>query len=676
MTVEAQQPTPSPEPAPPRVPAPAHGAALERHHPPEHPTGRRLLVLTLTALGVVYGDIGTSVLYSVKEAFGERYGVPVTTGNVYGVLSLVFWALTLIVSVKYIYFILRADNRGEGGVLALLALIQQRMQRDADRRRFAILTGLGLFGSALLYGDGVITPAISILGAMEGLTVATPAFQPFVIPISLAIIVALFLVQRHGTARVGVVFGPVTLLWFLSIAILGALEVRHHVDILFSINPWYGARFILANPSEAFVILGAVVLVVTGGEALYADMGHFGRRPIRVAWYAIVFPALLLNYFGQGALLLRDPSAADNPFYRLVPAPLLYPMIVLATAAAVIASQALISGAFSLTRQAVQLGYMPRVTVTHTSAREAGQIYIKEVNTALMLLCIALVLYYRSASALAGMYGVAVTGTMVVTTILFVVIARARFGWKRWQALAFLVFFLTIEIALLSANLVKIPHGGWFPIAVAGVIYLLMTTWKRGRSILRDILERGSLPLELFLADLEVNAPPRVPGTAVFMTSDFTGAPVVLLHHLKHNKVLHKQVILLSVTSADVPEVPLEERVQVSSLGQGFFRVMARYGFMDTPNVPEIVERCEELGLRMPLPQTSFYLGRERLIPMRYRRKGKRDERAFEPPYGGKPMWLWRRKLFTLMSRNARSATEYFSIPPNRVVELGAQIEF
>ncbi|MDQ3698138.1 MAG: potassium transporter Kup [Gemmatimonadota bacterium] len=660
---------------PPRTP-PSPGRAVERQHPPEHPTGKRLAVLALTALGVVYGDIGTSVLYAVKECFGERYGVPVTPPNVYGVLSLVFWALTLIVSVKYIFFILRADNRGEGGVLALLALIQQRLHRRDDRKTYILLVALGLFGSALLYGDGVITPAVSILGAMEGLVVASPALEPFVIPGSIGIIIGLFLVQRHGTARVGTIFGPVTMLWFVSIGIFGALEIRNHFDILLSINPWYGLRFIIDNPNSAFVILGAVVLVVTGGEALYADMGHFGRRPIQIAWYAIVFPSLLLNYFGQGALLLRDPGAADNPFYRLVPEPLLYPMIALATMAAVIASQALISGAFSLTRQAMQLGYSPRVTVTHTSARQAGQIYIREINTALMLLCIGLVLAYGSASALAGMYGVAVTGTMVITTVLFYVIARMRFRWGAWKARLFLGFFLMLELALLSANLIKIPHGGWFPLVLGAIIYLMMTTWKRGRDVLHAILARASLPLDLFLTDIEQTKPPRVPGTAVFMTSDAAGAPVVLLHHLKHNKVLHEQVVLLSVIFVEVPEVPHAERVELTPLGQGFYRVVAQYGFMETPDVPEVLAWCAQKGLNVPLPQTSFFLGRERLIPLKYRKTAKGDQPAFQPSYPGAPMSMWRRKLFALMSRNARSATEYFDIPPNRVVELGAQIEF
>jgi KUP system potassium uptake protein len=632
-----------------------------------------LLILALTAVGVVYGDIGTSVLYAVKECFGPTYGVPVTRSNIFGVMSLIFWALTLIVSIKYITFILRADNRGEGGVLALLALVQQRMHRRTDRIRYTVLVALGLFGSALLYGDGVITPAISVLGAREGLAVATPALERFVIPAALVVIIALFSIQRHGTGRVGGVFGPVTLLWFAAIATLGVRAIAHHPDILLAINPWYSLRFFLDHPAQSFVLLGAVVLVITGGEALYADMGHFGPRPIRFAWFGVAFPALLLNYFGQGALLLRDPTAVDNPFYRLVPPPLLYPMIALATAAAVIASQALISGAFSLTRQAMQLGYTPRVTVTHTSAREAGQIYIREVNVWLMLLCIGLVLAFGSSSRLAGMYGVAVTGTMAITSILFYEVVRRRFHWPRRWALAFLIVFLTIDLAFFGANLLKIPEGGWFPLVVAAVIYLLMSTWKRGREYLRTILHRASLPLDLFLADVERSSPPRVSGTAVFMTSDPTGAPVVLLHHVKHNKVLHKQVILLSVLSAEVPEILEEERVDVQELGQGFYRVTSRFGFMETPNIPRVLALCAAKGLHARPGDTSFYLGRERLIPTRKTALEPLPGEETPPP---KPMRTWRKRVFSVMSRNARGATEFFGIPPNRVVELGTQIEF
>ncbi len=620
--------------------------------------GRALVLMSLTALGVVYGDIGTSPLYAVKECFSAEHGVPVTRDNVFGVLSLIVWALTLVISIKYIVFILRADNHGEGGILALLALVSQRTRSAAGRFHGAILVGLGLFGAALLYGDGIITPAISVLGAMEGLEVATPAFSRIVVPATVVILVLLFLVQRHGTARVGGVFGPVTLLWFGSIAALGVREIAREPGILLAVAPWYAVRFFLQHGIAGFTILGAVVLVVTGGEALYADMGHFGRAPIRLAWFSLVMPALLLNYFGQGALLLRVPEAASNPFYRLAPGFLLYPLLIIATAAAVIASQALISGAFSLTRQAVQLGFSPRVTIIHTSAQTEGQIFIPEVNAALMVGCIGLVLYFRSSTGLAAAYGVAVTGTMVITTLLYHHVARERYGWSAMKAGVFLAFFLTIDMAFFLSNLGKVEHGGLFPVVVAAVVYAMMTTWRRGRAALYEILRSSSLPLELFLQDVARRKPVRVRGTAVFMTSEPTGAPVVLLHHLKHNQVLHETVLLLSIRSADVPTIPAASRVAIEPLPHGFYRVEATYGFAETPNVPEIMERCREAGISAPPMDTTFYLGREHLIPA-----------------GRTSMSRWRRALFAFMSRNARGATEFFGIPPRRVVELGAQIE-
>ncbi|HEX6534884.1 MAG TPA: potassium transporter Kup [Gemmatimonadaceae bacterium] len=644
----------------PTTPTSSYTSPPDRLAVDENPTGRKLAALSLTALGVVYGDIGTSPLYAMKECFNPATGgVTPSIENVYGVLSLIVWALTLIVSVKYILFILRADNRGEGGILALLALIQQKLHRRADSMRIAFLVTLALFGAALLYGDGVITPAITVLGAIEGLKVATPVFTPFVVPLSALILFTLFMFQRHGTTRIGSVFGPVMLLWFLAIAVLGAVEIAREPTILRAINPWYGVLFFVHNGTPGFFILGAVVLVVTGAEALYADMGHFGRRPIRVAWFLAVFPALLLNYFGQGALLLRDSSAAADPFFRLVPQPLLYWMVILATAAAVIASQALISGAFSLTQQAMQLGYSPRVTVKHTSVHEAGQIFIPEVNKALMVGCIGLVLGFRSATALAAAYGIAVTGTMVITTILFFVIARQRWQWSLWRAGTFLVFFLTIDVCFLLANAVKIEHGGWFPLVVAVSLYIMMTTWKKGRSVLQDLLHGASLPMDLFLEDVRRRKPVRVSGTAVFMTSDASGAPVVLLHHLKHNKVLHEQVILLSVQTVEVPEVPASERAKVEPLGEGFYRIVARYGFMQSPNVRDVMACCEPMGIRVRPNDTSYYLGREQLLPT-----------------GRTSMATWRKKLFVIMARNARAATQFFGLPPNRVVELGAQIEF
>lgn len=642
---------------PPRNPAQPHP---HRHRPEEHPTGKRLAILSLTALGIVYGDIGTSPLYAIKETFKPNYGLAPTAVNVYGVLSLIVWALLLVISVKYVLFILRADNRGEGGVLALLALVQSGTRRRGDARRRALLIALGLIGGAFLYGDGIITPAISVLSALEGIEIATPALHHLIMPLAFVIIAGLFAVQQFGTARVGTTFGWITLLWFLSIAALGVTEIARGPEVLWALNPWNGVRFFIDHPKVSFIVLGAVVLVITGGEALYADMGHFGKRPIRVVWFGLVFPALLLNYFGQGALLLRDPTAVVNPFYLLAPRPLLIPLLFIATAATIVASQALISGAFSLTQQAVQLGYMPRMTIRHTSAREAGQIYIPEVNKALAVGTLLLVAGFGSSDALGSAYGVAVTGTMAITSILFVTVARQRWNWKPWQVAAFLALFLTIDLAFFSSNLLKVPHGGWVPLLVAAMVYTLMTTWKLGRTLLSSILRRSSLPLDLFLRDVGNRKPFRVPGTAVFMTSDPEGTPVVLLHHLKHNKVLHEQVMLMSIVSREVPEVPDEERVEVERLSENFVRVIARYGFMETPNVPEILEYCEESGIAHLRPhEISFFLGRERLIPT-----------------GSSRMARWRKKLFGVMSRNAQGATEFFQIPPNRVVELGAQIEF
>ena len=631
--------------------------------------------LALGALGVVYGDIGTSPLYALKECVTAPHGVAPLPANIYGLLSLFFWSITLVVSVKYILYVMRADNNGEGGVLALMALAarvgQQKIEAESPKgkrpkrswqevkRARVPLIMLGLFGSALLYGDGVITPAISVLSAVEGLEVATHAFTPVVAPLTCVILVALFWVQKRGTGGIGAVFGPVTLCWFVAIAAMGLPWVIRHPQILTAVNPVHAGRFFAAHGKHGFLVLGSVVLCITGGEALYADMGHFGTRAIRLAWYTCVFPALLLNYFGQGALLLERPEAVVNPFYAMVPSAWLYPMVGLATAATVVASQALISGAFSLTRQAVQLGYLPRVTVVHTSGKTEGQIFIPEVNRLLMVACVALVLSFRASSNLAAAYGIAVTGTMGITSILSYWVARDRWGWSILRAGSFLVFILTIDLSFFIACSAKIASGGWFPLALACGMFSVMVTWNRGRTLLGEKIAAETLPLSLFLADVEEMKPYRVSGTAVFLASTRRGTPSVLLHHFKHNKVLHKQVVILSVTTDAVPEVPELQKIRLKKFNQGFWAVTAHYGFMESPDVADILRRCRARGLETEVGDTSFYLGRETLI--------------VKP--GGKGMADWRKYLFRFLSRNARSATDFFAIPPNRVVEIGAQIE-
>jgi len=560
---------------------------------------------------------------------------------------------------------MRADNNGEGGILALLALILQKQRRDADSFRRKTIIALGLIGAALLYGDGVITPAISVLSAVEGLEVVAPSSTDLVIPLTCVILFALFFFQKKGTAKVGRIFGPVMVIWFVTIGLLGIREIRMAPQILAALNPLYGLSFFAEHGMSAFVLLGAVVLAVTGAEALYADMGHFGKRPIRLAWFVLVMPSLLANYFGQGALILRDPSTAMNPFYLLAPKSGLYALIALATIAAIIASQALISGAFSLTQQAVQLGYSPRVQIVHTSQQDTGQIFVPEINRVLAIGCIFVVLYFRSSSALGAAYGIAVTGTMAITTILFYVLARSHWQWSIWRAGALTAVFLIIDLAFFGSNLLKIVQGGWVPLAIGLGIFILMTTWQRGRLIVRSLLVDASIPLEALLRDLGDENPDkrfkpvRVPGTAVFLTSESKDAPLVLLHHLKHNKVLHENVVLLSIMVAQVPEVPITERIEVTCFPHNFARVKAKYGFMQTPNVPEVLSLATERGIIAKPTETTYYLGRENLIPT-----------------GTKPLAGWRKRLFIFMQRNARPATEFFGIPPNRVVELGAQMEF
>jgi KUP system potassium uptake protein len=595
----------------------------------------------------------------LRECFKPEYKLAATEINVYGVLSLILWSLIAVVSLKYIVFVMRADNRGEGGILALVALVLQRLHRDSDRRTKIVITGIGLIGAALLYGDGVITPAISVLSATEGLGVIQPFLEKLAIPLTVLIIFTLFFFQKKGTARVGWIFGPITLVWFVSIALLGAGEIFKEPRILWAVNPWYALTFFSSHGAHSFVVLGAVVLAVTGAEALYADMGHFGKRSIRIAWFGCVLPALILNYFGQGALILHNPATAANPFYLLAPRSLLYPLVALATMAAIIASQAMISGAFSLTQQCVQLGYSPRVTIVHTSKSEAGQIYIPEVNNSLMIFCLLVVLGFRSSTALGAAYGIAVTGTFLMTTCLLYVVARTWWQWNRLRTIALVGPFLIIDGAFFGANVLKIKDGGWVPLAIAAGIFILMTTWNRGRDIVQQLMRAGMLPIDMLLADLKSRKTVRVPGVAVFMTREPEGAPVVLLHHLKHNKVLHEKVVLLSVLSEEVPEIPNDHRITVESLGEGFFRIRARYGFMESTKVPQILEEARSAGLEAKPLETTYYLGREQLIPT-----------------GTTPLATWRKKLFVFMSRNSRSATAFYGIPPNRVVELGAQIEF
>ncbi len=634
---------------------------LHQHHD-SNPTGKRLAILSVAALGVVYGDIGTSPLYALRACLTADPSITPSADNVLGVLSLILWALLSVVAVKYIGFILRADNRGEGGILALLALALQEQPRGHKRRAAIIM--LGLFGAALLYGDGMITPAISVLSAVEGLTVISPTLQRYVLPIAAGILFALFALQRFGTARVGFVFGPLTFVWFSVIGALGLKEIIANPGVLAAVNPWYGASFLFEFRAVGLAVLGAVVLAITGAEALYADMGHFGRRPIRLAWFAMVLPCLLLNYFGQGALVLRDPAAIENPFFLLAPDALLYPLVAIATSAAIIASQAMISGAFSITQQCVQLGYAPRVTIVHTSRSEAGQIFIPEINSALMFGCLFVAIGFGSAEALEGAYGLAVMGTMSVTCLLFSIVAVQRMGWTPWQQAVFLAVFLTIDLTFLAATATKIPHGGWFPLVAGAVIFAIMTSWKRGRLLLHERMSANMLPVPVFLDDIGRNPRIRVSGTAVFMTSEAEGIPTVLLHHLKHNKVLHDQVILLSILAADIPECVDRERVVIEPLEHGFFRVRATYGFMESPDVKHILQLCNDRGLRTRPLETTYYLGRERLIPTPTKRGDK-----------GMTMALWRKKLFTIMSRNAIPATQFFNIPPNRVVELGTQVE-
>jgi KUP system potassium uptake protein len=613
--------------------------------------------LALPALGVVYGDIGTSPLYTLKECFQGDHAVAPNAANLLGVLSLVFWALTFTVTLKYLTFILRADNEGEGGILALLALVPRAKNGSRGGKGPGLLVLLVLFGAALLYGDGVITPAISVLSAVEGLEVATTAAKPAVVPITVVTLLALFFAQRRGTARIGGVFGPVMLVWFLTIGLLGARQIAREPAVLAAIDPRHAVRFFVENRGHGFLVLGGVVLAITGAEALYADMGHFGPGPIRRSWFAVVLPALCLNYFGQGAFLLRHPEAASNPFYAIVPTWALYPTVAIATVAAVVASQALISGAFSLTQQAVQLGYFPRITIVHTSEDAEGQIFVPEINGALLVACIGLVLAFKSSNALAAAYGLAVTGTMAITTVTYYVVVTRAWKWPVWRAAPLAAAFLAVDLAFFASTATKFVEGGWFPVLLASSVFIVMVTWQTGRRYLAQAMASAMFPLDMFLRDLAETKPPRVRGTAVFMSSNADGVPPVLLHHFKHNQLLHEQVVLLTVVGLHVPHGHPEDQVTVEPLSERFFRVTIRYGFMDKPDVPQSLARCAAQGLVMAPERTSYYLGRETLLST-----------------GNAQMSMWRKKLFAFISRNSVPATAYFCLPPGRVLELGMQI--
>ena len=617
--------------------------------------------MTLTALGVVYGDIGTSPLYAMRECFFGSHPVPPTHENVLGVLSLIIYALVLVVSVKYVAIVLRADNQGEGGILALTSLVPGRRGERGTSSRLAagrpVLIALGIFGTALLYGDGMITPAISVLSAVEGLEVATPLFRPYVVPLTVVILVALFVIQKYGTHRVGGLFGPIVIVWFVTIAGLGIAWIVREPVVLGAFDPRHAVTFFSNNGLTGFAVLGAVFLVVTGGEALYADMGHFGREPIRLAWFALVLPSLVLNYLGQGALLLRDETAT-HPFFQLAPTWALLPLVAIATVAAIIASQALISGAFSITRQAMQLGLAPRLDVEHTSAHEIGQIYVPQVNWALMCATVFIVIGFGSSSDLAAAYGIAVTLTMVITVLLLYVVMTERWMWPTPVAASVMALFLVIDGAFFGANALKVFQGGWVTLAVAAAIFILMTTWKTGRRLVAERLTARAVPLEEFMATVETVQPVRVPGTAVFMTAQPTGTPPALAHNLRYNKVLHDHVVVLTVVTAQVPHVPFDDRLSVQPLGHSMFNVRVQYGFMDDPNVPEALLQAREQGLHIDLDDTTYFLGRETIIVT-----------------AEQGMAVWREKLFVVMARNAVRATAFFRLPPERVVELGVQVE-
>jgi KUP system potassium uptake protein len=616
----------------------------------------KLGALTIGAIGIVFGDIGTSPLYALRECFKAEYGIPINQSTVYGILSLMFWSITALVTIKYLVFMMRADNKGEGGILALTALAQRCYRTGSTAR--SVVTALGIFGAAMFYGDGIITPAISVLSAVEGLEIATPAFQNWVVPIAIVILVLLFVLQKRGTATIGRLFGPTMVVWFITLSILGLIQIIQQPDILLAINPVYSFQFMIEHRYAAFITLGAVVLCVTGGEALYADMGHFGRRPIRMGWFCVVWPALIINYFGQGALLLSDPATIKHPFFLLAPSWALLPLVALATVATVIASQAVISGAFSLTRQAIQLGYLPRFAILHTSEKAIGQIYVPFINWFLCISIILLVIGFHTSSNLAGAYGIAVTITMGIDTLLLFVVMTRIWHWSVVFASGLVTVLMLNDLAFLSANLLKIVEGGWFPLLVGAASFTVMTTWTRGREILLGRITEGSMPLKLFLESIAASPPIKVEGTGVFLTTNPEGVPNALLHNLKHNKVLHERVVILSLVVEDIPYVPKEDYIWVEDLGFGFWRIIGHYGFMQIPNVPALLADCRSQSLSFDLMDTSFFVNRETIISTT-----------------GGGMARWREQIFIWMSHLASKATDYFHIPTNRVVELGAQVE-
>ncbi len=615
------------------------------------------LLLSLGALGVVFGDIGTSPLYALRECFHGESSLPVTHDNILGILSLVFWALILVISLKYVLYVMRADNRGEGGVLALMALAHPKPSMEGrDPRRFLIF--LGLFGAALLYGDGVITPAISVLSAVEGLQISTPGLAPFVVPISIAILMLLFLPQRFGTEKIGKAFGPIILIWFITLAVLGIGGIIQEPAVLFGLSPHYAAKFFIENRLHGFVALGAVFLVVTGGEALYADIGHFGRRPINIAWFFVVLPSLILNYFGQGALLLLEPEASFSPFFHLAPEWAVTPLVVLSTLAAIIASQALISGTYSITQQAIQLGYLPRQRILHTSSEEIGQIYVPIINGMMLIGTVALVLAFGSSSKLASAYGLAVTATMIITTILIFYVARYLWRWPRWMALSVTSLLLIVDFSFFSANLFKIWEGGYITLIIAIVIFVSMTTWRRGRYILAQRLVMKAQKVDHFIDELTTRPPNRVPGTAIFMTSAPDGTPPSLVHNLRHNHIVHEHTILLTVITESIPYVAIQDQIEIKELTQGIYSAIIRYGFMEMPDVPECLGRGLERYFKFVPDEVTYFLGRETLV---------------STPRPG--MARWREHLFSFMTKNSQKASDFFKLPADQVFEIGIVVE-